>query len=196
MAGKHESIEKLIADLEQRNAVAREAGAGQDMTVDVVVRPCEVAQTIQDMVTKSRPRNLIAPAPSLGSQTAPTLPTLPTISPPLPQEEEEEEKIPEPEPEPEHIPEPEPTVIQAPPPAPAPAPAPEVAERPHVMGPVDDSAHASGPSSSLRRAEGTGKEIMLQVCIYTLQYAVQLYSLWGASNHNSTSDLLCFFHCF
>lgn len=149
MVGKHESVEKLLADLEQRNAAARESGVGQDMTVDVVVRPCEVAQTIQDMVTKSRPRSLIAPAP-----------TLPTISPPLP--EEEEEQVEEPEP----IAVPEPTVLDTPKPS-EPIVEP-IAERSSIVSPVPQPQQAQGPNSSLRRAEGNGKEIMLQVCDCTL----------------------------
>jgi hypothetical protein len=134
-----QSVEKLLADLEQRNAAAREAGAGQDMTVDVVSRPCEVAQTIQDMVSKSRPRNLIAPAP-----------TLPTIAPPRPQEEEkEEETIPKPEPE-------QGSVTQD-----------TAAAQPQVVSPVPQpqAQQPQGPTSPLRHAEGSGKEVMLQVCL-------------------------------
>lgn len=153
MVGKHESVEKLLADLEQRNAAAREAGAGQDMTVDVVVGPCEVAQTIHDMVTKSRPRSLIAPTP-----------TLPTISPPRPPPEEEEVQEEEEEEEEEvgqvHGPEPEPEAAAPPPP---------VAERPPKPAPVPQAAPAQtrGPTSPLQRAEGSGKEIMLQVRMCT-----------------------------
>lgn len=153
MAGKHESVEKLLADLEQRNSAAREAGAGQDMTVDMVVRPCEVAQTIHDMVAKSRPRNLIAPAP-----------TLPTISPPQPQEEEkeeeqeQEEEIPEPERVPEAVPEPVPE------PERTETPVAEVASAGPVVSPAPEAPPVQGPNSDLTHAEGTGKEVLLQVC--------------------------------
>lgn len=89
MESKKESVKQLLVDLEKRNADSKGAGVGSDMSVGLSVRPSDVANTIHDMVTKSRPRGVVErPTPAATVSTIAEA----FVAPPAPSREEEEEK--------------------------------------------------------------------------------------------------------
>lgn len=89
MESKKESVKQLLSELEKRNADQLNSGIGNDMSVTLAVPPSEVANTIHEMVTKSRPQGVVdRPAPVSSVSTIAEA----FVPPPAPSREEEQEK--------------------------------------------------------------------------------------------------------
>lgn len=178
MESNKKSVKQLLAELEKRNEETMNAGVGSDMSVGLTVRPSEVAQTIHEMVSKSRPRGVVdVPSPA---STVPVADAL--VVPPAPSREEEEEKRRQEEEEQERQRREEQERInterqrleeqarrdeqaRVDEEARAAAAAKEQQQRQAAATAVSRAAPAAPPAEEdgVRRAEGSGHEVMLQV---------------------------------